>query len=181
MAGDWWLGIQRKELGFMRIVLTVLCILILSFGFATGGTWGSGAGTGSAGTGDAGASSKDYPAPGEVAAESSQDTVYLDRRISTLESRLGSIESNLRSLQQQAMASERSTAAQPTRDPEVTLLRSEVEILSSRLRELECALARLDERTLAPAAREARKRTAPQSNDPCRVNPDAPIQLSPRR
>jgi hypothetical protein len=87
----------------------------------------------------------------------------------------------MRSLQQQAMTSERSSASQPARDPEVMLLRSEVEILDSRLRELECALVRLDERTLSPSAREARKRTAPQPSDPCRVNPDMPVQLSPRR
>jgi hypothetical protein len=150
----------------MRIILTVLCALILSAAFGTG------AGTGTT----------DYlGTPIGTATASAQDTVYLDRRISMLETRLSSIESSMRSLQQQAMISERSTATQPTRDPEVTLLRSEVEILNSRLRELECALVRLDERTLSPAAREARRRTAAQAGDPCRVNPDMPIQLSPRR
>jgi hypothetical protein len=150
----------------MRIILTVLCALILSAAFGTG------AGTGTT----------DYRVTSiGTATASAQDTVYLDRRISMLETRLGSIESSMRSLQQQAMISERSTATQPTRDPEVTLLRSEVEILNSRLRELECALVRLDERTLSPAARETRRRTAAQASDPCRVNPDMPIQLSPRR
>lgn len=150
----------------MRIILTVLCALILSAAFGTG------AGTGTT----------DYRGTSiGTATASAQDTVYLDRRISMLETRLSSIESGMRSLQQQAMISERSTAIQPTRDPEVTLLRSEVEILNSRLRELECALVRLDERTLSPAAREARRRTATQASDPCRVNPDMPIQLSPRR
>ena|SRR5258708_32098940 len=154
----------------MRTILTVLCALILSAVFVTGGT-GRTAGTGAT----------NYRASIEVPAESSQDSVYLDRRISMLETRLSSIESSMRSLQQQEMVSRRSTETQPARDPEVTLLRSEVEILNSRLRELECALARLDERTLSPAAREARKRTAPQSSDPCRVSPEMPIQLSPRR
>jgi len=145
----------------MRIISTVLCVLILPVLFGTG------VGTGAV----------DY----RGATASAQDAVYLDRRISMLETRLSSIESSMRTLQQQAMGSGRSTATQPTRDPEVTLLRSEVEILNSRLRELECALARLDERTLSPAARETRRRTAAQSSDPCRVNPDMPIQLSPRR
>jgi hypothetical protein len=149
----------------MRIIFSVLGALILSSSFGTGGK-----------------SATDYRGSSvEVSPENLQDAVYLDRRISMLETRLGSIESSMRSLQQQAMVSERSTATQPTRDPEVTLLRSEVEILNSRLRELECALVRLDERTLLPAAREARRRTAAQSSDPCRVNPDMPIQLSPRR
>lgn len=153
----------------MRIIPTLLCALIFSTGFFTGRT---GAGTGTS----------DYRGGAiEAPAEGGQDAVYLDRRISMLETRLGSIESSLRSVQQQSMASERSTGAQPARDPEVMLLRSEVEILNSRLRELECALVRLDERTLSPAAREARKRTVALPSDPCRVNLDMPIQLSPRR
>lgn len=153
----------------MRIIPTLLGALIISTGFFTGGT-GAGRGT------------PDYRGrASEVPAEGAQDAVYLDRRISMLETRLSSIESSLRNVQQQAMAAERPTATQPARDPEVMLLRSEVEILNSRLRELECALVRLDERTLSPAAREARKRTAAQPSDPCRVNPDTPIQLSPRR
>lgn len=145
----------------MRMISTVLCVVVLSPVFGTG------VGTGAA----------DY----RGATASAQDAAYLDRRISMLETRLNSIESNMRSLQQRAMTSERSTATQPARDPEVMLLRSEVEILNSRLRELECALVRLDERTLSPGAREARKRTGAQSSDPCRVSPDTPIQLSPRR
>jgi predicted nucleic acid-binding Zn-ribbon protein len=149
----------------MRIILTVLCVLILS---AVVGT-----------------SAVNYRGPSirtsiGAATASAQDAFYLDRRISMLETRLRSVESSMRSLQQQAMRSERPTT-QPARDPEVTLLRSEVEILNSRLRELECALVRLDERTLSPSAKEAQRRTALQSSDPCRVNPDTPIQLSPRR
>ena len=152
----------------MRIIPTLLCALIFSAGFFNSGT-------------GAGSATADRAGTIGVPEESPQDAVYLDRRISMLETRLSSIESSLRSVQQQAMASERSTATQPARDPEVMLLRSEVEILNSRLRELECALVRLDERTLSAAAREARKRTAAQPSDPCRVNPDMPIQLSPRR
>jgi predicted nucleic acid-binding Zn-ribbon protein len=115
------------------------------------------------------------------ASEPAQDAVYLDRRISTLEMRLSTIESSLRSLEQQAMSSQRMTQGQPNRDPETSLLRSEVEMLKIRLRELECGLVHLDERTLSVAAREARKRTSGQSTDPCRLNPEAPVQLSPHR
>src|SRR5262245_17336203 len=109
-----------------------------------------------------------------------QDTAYLDRRISMLETRLYSIESSLRSLEQQAMLS-RSSPAQASRDPEVTLLRSEIEILKSRLREVDCGLAHIDERTLSVAAREARRRAFGQVQDPCRLEPERPVELTPRR
>jgi hypothetical protein len=115
------------------------------------------------------------------AGEGAQDTVYLDRRISTLEMRLSTIESSLRSLEQQAMASQRMTQGQPTRDPEISLARTEIEMLRGRLRELECGLTHLDERTLSVTAREALKRSSGQSTDPCRLNPETPLQISPRR
>ena len=115
------------------------------------------------------------------AGEGGQDAVYLDRRISTLEMRLTTIESSLRSLEQQAMASQRISPAQPTRDPEVSMLLSEVELLKGRLRVLECGLVHLDERTLSVTAREALKRSSGPSTDPCRLNPETPLQLSPRR
>ena len=115
------------------------------------------------------------------ASESGQDAAYLDRRISTLEIRLSTIESGLRSLQQQAMSSQRITQDQSNRDPETSLLRSEVELLKSRLREIECGLVHLDERTLSATAREAQKRMSGQSTDPCRLNPETPVQLSTRR
>lgn len=108
-----------------------------------------------------------------------QDAIYLDRRISMLETRLNTIESIVRTLEQQALMS-RSSGGQPARDPEVTLLRSELEILMARIRELDCGLAHLDERTLSAPAKEARKRIQ-QAQDPCRLNPEAPLQLSPRR
>ncbi len=109
-----------------------------------------------------------------------QDESYLDRRISLLETRLGSIESTIRMLGQQA-TSQRSAPSQPTRDPEIALLRSEVEILNARVRELECGLVHLDERTLSANAKEARKRMNSSANDPCRLNPETSVQLSTRR
>ena len=115
------------------------------------------------------------------ASESAQDAVYLDRRISTLEMRLSTIESSLRTLQQQAMSSQRMSPGQQSRDPETSLLRSEVELLKGRLRELECGLVHLDERTLSLTAKEARKRMSGQFPDPCRLNPEAPVQLSTHR
>jgi len=111
------------------------------------------------------------------ASETAQDTMYLDRRINTLEMRLSTIESSLRNLEQQAISSQRTSQGQSYRDPELSLLRSEVEILKSRLREMECGLAHLDERTLSVTAKEARKRTGGQLNDPCRLNPEAPLPI----
>jgi hypothetical protein len=118
--------------------------------------------------------------PPSASAIEPQDTGYLDRRISMLETRLSSIESTVRTLQQQAM-SQRPAPSQPARDPETALLRSELEIMNARVREVECGLAHLDERTLSANAKEARKRMSAQPNDPCRLNPDTPIQLSLRR
>lgn len=109
-----------------------------------------------------------------------QDVSYLDRRVSILETRLGSIESSLRSLEQQAL-SQRPAASQPARDPESALFRSELEILKARLREVECGLAHIDERTLSASVREARKRMNAEPNEPCRLNPEASVPISPRR
>src|SRR6185295_5429719 len=86
------------------------------------------------------------------APSSAQDSAFLDRRISLLEQRLNMLDSTVSRLQQQSMSS--ASPAQHPRDPETTLLRSEVEILKSRLKEIECGLTRLDERTLSAAARE---------------------------
>ena len=108
-----------------------------------------------------------------------QDTVYLDRRISMLETRLSSIESSLRMLQQQASAPSYQTPA--TRDPETQLLQSEVAVLTGRVREVECGLVHLDERTLTSAARQARRQANAQPADPCRLNSETPVQLSTHR
>src|SRR5262245_7766916 len=104
----------------------------------------------------------------------------LDHRINSLEQRLNLLDSTVRTLQQQAY-SQSSTTAQPGRDPEVSLLRSEVELLKGRLRELECGIAHLDERTLSSSAKAARKSAGQQSADPCRLNPETPVEFSPRR
>jgi len=113
------------------------------------------------------------------APSSVQDSAFLDRRISLLEQRLNMLDSTVSRLQQQSMSG--GAPVQRARDPETALLRSEVEILQSRLKEIECGLTRLDERTLSAAAREAQKRTSAQTQNPCRLFPESPIQLSPHR
>lgn len=107
-----------------------------------------------------------------------QDVMSLDRRISTLEQRLYMIESSINQLQQRVQYTERQPAqTTTTRDPEVDRLRSELSLLQSRLTEVECALLKLDERTLPAAVRAARAKI----NDPCRAQPNTPVQLSSRR
>ena len=116
----------------------------------------------------------------EPAAIGAQDVIGLDRRISALEQRLYSIESSISRLQIQASSSMSSTPPQAGRDLELDRLRSEVELLNARVRELECGVAHLDERTLPAAAKEARSRAGAQSKDPCRLNPETPVRLSSR-
>jgi hypothetical protein len=122
-----------------------------------------------------------YRKSSSASAVEAQDAVYLDRRISMLETRLSSIESSLRMLQQQTSTSQPSYPTPTTRDPETQLLQSEVAILTGRVREVECGLVHLDERTLPASAKESRRQASGQSKDPCRLNPETPVQLSTHR
>jgi hypothetical protein len=114
-----------------------------------------------------------------VAAAQSQDVIRLESRLGQLERRLYSIEASIRSLEQQTRLSDINTG-RGARDPEVGMLRSELEALRARLAEAECGLARVDERTLSAAAREARRKSAAVAGDPCRLDADAPLRLPAR-
>lgn len=116
----------------------------------------------------------------EGAAAGAQDVIQLDRRISMLEQRLYSIESRISGVEQQLIVSRRSTPTQTGRDPLVDLLRSEVEALKLRVRELECGLVHLDERTLSAGEKDARKRAGARTTDPCRLDPETPVKLTAR-
>jgi hypothetical protein len=96
----------------------------------------------------------------------------IESRLSLLEQRFYSMEANIRGLEQQSRLSG-VTTSRDARDPEVGLLRAEVVALRQRLAEIECALAKVDERTLTPAAREARRKSTGGTTDPCRLNADA--------
>ena len=104
-----------------------------------------------------------------ISATPPQDTIRLENRINQLETRLYSIESNIRTLDQQSRLAGVNQRGLSQED--VARLRAEVQTLQVRLAENECALARLDERTLSPARRKSGR------TDPCRANPDAPLQL----
>jgi predicted nucleic acid-binding Zn-ribbon protein len=121
-------------------------------------------------------------AAASAAPQTSLEVSNLDRRLSTLEQRLYAIESSISRLEQQALTSGRSTSIpSPTlRDPEVNQLLSEVETLKLRVRELECGVVHLDERTLAAGAKETQRRAGTQSKDPCRQSAETSVRLSMR-
>ena len=103
-----------------------------------------------------------------------QDAIRLESRINQLEQRLYSMETTIRTLEQQsrmAGATQRGASQE-----DITFLRAQLQALQLRLADDECALAKVDERTLSPAMRDARRKTAVRT-DPCRANPDAPIHV----
>jgi hypothetical protein len=109
-----------------------------------------------------------------ISATPPQDSIRLETRINQLETRLYSMETSIRTLEQQsrlASSGQRSLSAE-----DVTRLHAEVQALQLRVQENECALARLDERTLSPAMR----RRPGGRTDPCRANFDAPLRIPDR-
>lgn len=116
---------------------------------------------------------------GEAAAPAPQDLMRVESRIGQLEQRFYSVEASIRGLEQQLRAPAAVRGA-GVRDPEVGLLRAEVESLRQRLAEVECGLARVDERTLTPEAREARRKSGAGGADPCRLDAGAPARPATR-
>jgi hypothetical protein len=103
-----------------------------------------------------------------------QDVIRLETRINQLEQRMYSFENTLRSLDQQSRIT--GAAVRSASPEDFARLRLEVQALQHRLAEHECAIAKLDERTLSPAIRAARRKSG--GTDPCRLNSDTPVQLS---
>ena len=114
-----------------------------------------------------------FAARSEAGPAPQQDVIRLEARISQLEQRLYTIESSLRNLEQQSRLGMTGRGAAVTPD-DIVLLRTEIQNLQVRVMEHECALAKLDERTLSPAAREARRKAV--GNDPCRLNFELPLR-----
>ena len=112
-----------------------------------------------------------------ISATPQQDVVRLEQRINQLEQRFYSIESSIRTLEQQSRLSGANQRGLSSED--VARLRAEIQTLQLRLADDECALARLDERTLSPAMRASRLRSVGRT-DPCRANVDAPVRLPDR-
>ena len=106
-----------------------------------------------------------------------QEVLRLEQRINQLEQRLYGMETSLRSVEQQSRLG--STTSRGLNQQEVALLVSQLQTLQLRLADYECALAKLDERTLSPAMREARRKSA--GSDACRLNAETPLRLPERR
>lgn len=108
------------------------------------------------------------------AVEPQQDVIRLETRINQLEQRLYGIETSLRTLEQQSRLG--ATRGGGVSAQDVALLQSQIQALQLRLADDECGLARLDERTLSPAMRNARRQAAGRV-DPCRTNVESPLRL----
>lgn len=106
-----------------------------------------------------------------------QDVVRLESRLTQLEQRLYAIETSVRTLEQQSRL-----AGMTSRNigPEDLLrLQAEIQTLQRRIIDDECGLAKLDERTLTPALRDARRKSG--NSDPCRNNYESPLRLPDNR
>ena len=104
-----------------------------------------------------------------------QDVLRLESRLTQLEQRIFAMENSLRTVEQQSRMG--SMSGRGISQEELNLLRSQFQAFEQRLREDECGLARIDERTLSPQRREARRRTAAADPDQCRQNLDMPLRL----
>lgn len=113
------------------------------------------------------------PAPAQ------QDALRLETRINQLEQRLYSIEASMRTIETQSRVG--NVAGRNVTQQDVQLLTSTIQALQLRLTEDECALAKLDERTLSPAQRQSRQRSSGVRTDPCRLNTETPLRLPERQ
>jgi hypothetical protein len=118
---------------------------------------------------------------------SAQSDVMLERRLSQVEQRFYYIESRLNQIENQSRYPGIVTGANSTNPiqlgqlrNELDTLRTQIDSLRSRVGEVECGLLKLDERTLTPTAREARRRATAGANEPCRTDTAAPLRLSVR-
>jgi hypothetical protein len=109
-----------------------------------------------------------------------QQDLYLSRRIDQVEQRFFQIESRLNRLEMQPKPSTITSPSAGGDETELRLLRAEISSMRVRLGEAECALLRLDERTLTNAARLARKKAGDAGTENCRRERDVSIQLSAR-
>ena len=104
-----------------------------------------------------------------------QSDVYLSRRIDLVEQRFYTLESRMNRVEMESRQPS-ITAARPTgNEAELQYLRTQIDGLRTRLGEAECALLKLDERTLTAA-----QRRTTSAAEPCRRNWGERIILSVR-
>jgi hypothetical protein len=108
-----------------------------------------------------------------------QDAIRLESRLNQLEQRLYSLETSIRTLEQQSRLA--GSTQRALNQDDVALLRAQLQTLQVRLADDECALAKVDERTLSAAMRETRIKAGIGNSDPCRLNTDTPVRLPERR
>jgi hypothetical protein len=109
-----------------------------------------------------------------------QEVLRLESRMTQLEQRLYAVENNIRNLDQQSRLG--SVTSRGAASDDLVSVRLEIQTLQQRLAEYDCALAKLDERTLTREMREARRKSSGATgDDPCRLNVETPLRFSNRR
>jgi flagellar biosynthesis chaperone FliJ len=109
-----------------------------------------------------------------------QDVIRLETRINQLEQRLYTMEASIRNIEQQTRIANTTSRSGGVTANDLSQLIAQLQTLQVRVMEDECALAKLDERTLTPAMRDARRKSGAAA-DPCRANAEAPLRLPERR
>src|SRR5947209_6513569 len=82
-----------------------------------------------------------------------QDTIALDRRINMLEQRLYTIETRIIRLEQQSSLNSAMQPSSTQRELQLDSLQRQIVSLQNGMNEIDCGLARLDERTLPASVR----------------------------
>lgn len=106
-----------------------------------------------------------------------QNDAFLSRRVDMLEQRLYSMESKISQLSMQSRPSVLPSVPITTQN-DINYLQTSVDGVRVRIGELECAVLKLDERTLTAAQRRTTKTGS--TADRCRESFGSPIQLSAR-
>jgi hypothetical protein len=109
-----------------------------------------------------------------------QDVIRLETRINQLEQRLYTMETSIRNIEQQSRLASATSRDSGVTANDLSQLIAQLQALQVRVMQDECALAKLDERTLTPAMRDARRKSGAAA-DPCRANAEAPLRLPERR
>ena len=92
------------------------------------------------------------------AVNAQQEAIRLESRINQLEQRLYSMETSLRTLETRSQIG--NVSSRDVTQQNLSVLTSTMQAFQLRLADDECALAKLDERTLSPAMRQARQRSS---------------------
>ena len=108
-----------------------------------------------------------------------QDIIRLESRLAQLEQRFYTIETSVRTLEQQSRLS--GVTSRGVSSEDLLRLQADIQMLQRRIIDDECGLAKLDERTLTAARRDARIKSGVGNDDPCRLNFESPLRLPDNR